>query len=717
VAALYKARITRKVFYSEESGFGVFKASVKGRREAATLVGILVDVNEGDFLEITGDEVVHPRFGDQIKVIGYKAILPEDKEGIVNYLSSGRIKGIGKKSAEKIVNAFGTDTFDILEHHPERLSEIKGIKKDIREEIKKSFQDNHRIRDLTVKLSPYGIGPETTFKIFKEFGEASLEILQVNPFILIDRIRGIGFRIADTIARAFGLERDDPHRIRAGTLFLLEQVEQRNGDMYMEETDLAERSATLLDVDPKAVLETIEHLVERNDLVREIIPEKVVMSYRNYAIEKSIAQKLSFLSREESGLPEVVVDFADIFAKISLELSDDQKGAVFSAVRNPITIITGGPGTGKTTIIRAIIECLKAAGQSVSIAAPTGRAAKRVEEASAYKASTIHRLLKVDPQTRSFLHNEGNPLPVNAVIVDEFSMVDSFLFHALLKAISRHTRLIIIGDKDQLPSVGPGNVLRDLIHSDYFHTIFLKRNFRQDENSLIIDNAYRINTGENLALKPYSRELDFVFIKVAGDEEAREKVCRIIDYYKHDFLFNSPDYQVLVPMYRGQSGIDQLNQVIQARFNPAPLITLKEKVAFKRGDKVMQLKNNYEKVIFNGEQGVVAAFDPQGNILHIDFDGYIVEYSPDELDELTLSYAVSVHKSQGSEYGMVILVLLPGHAIMLNRELFYTAVTRAKKRLFLVSDIATIQRAIANSAPAERKTLLHRRLQEAFTSS
>jgi exodeoxyribonuclease V alpha subunit len=709
-----KVKVQKKIFFSEESGYGVFKVTVKGAKEPAVIVGNLFDVNEGDFLEIDGEEILHPTYGKQIKVRNFKSILPEDKEGIIKYLSSGRIKGLGKKTAEKIVDRFGASTLEVLQGNPDRLREIKGLKKASIEEIKENLRENKMIRELTVKLAPYGIGNETIFKIHKEFGEDAFAVLEQNAYLLIDRVRGIGFRTADTIAMRFGVARNDPNRIKAGIHFLVSQSEQQDGDLYLEEPKLAGKCAALLDISPEEVHQCLDTMVERNELVREEIPERVVLSYKNYAIEKMIARRLYGLANPEEPLPAVEVNFDAIFNKLSLELTDEQREAVISTVSSQVTVITGGPGTGKTTIIRAIIEAFQENGRVVAIAAPTGRAAKRIEEASLYKASTIHRLLKIDPSSREFVHNEHNPLPVDAVIVDEFSMVDSFIFYSLLKAISRHTRLIIIGDKDQLPSVGPGNVLRDIIKCGFFNVIYLNRNFRQTENSLIIENAYRINGGEPIIKKPYSEDLDFVYIKVEGEAQALEKVLRIIDYYKNDFPFNSPDFQVLVPMYRGDAGIDNLNSRIQERFNPEPFIVKKEKTAFKRNDKVMQLKNNYEKLIFNGEQGIIAGFDQEKKALKVNFDGSMVEYQVSELEELTLSYAVSVHKAQGSEYDMLILVLLPSHSIMLNRELFYTAVTRARRKIFLISTDNTVNRAIQNATPSERKTLLPKRLEEIF---
>lgn len=711
----FKAKVIKKIYLSEESGFGVFKVSIKGNRKSPQIItGNLFDVKEGDFIEISGEIFNHPKFGKQIKVKKFKSILPQDEDGIIKYLSSGRIKGVGRKTAEKIVNRFGISTFEVLENEPERLKEIKGFRKNIIGEVKKNLKDNKIIRELTVKLAPFGIGNETIFKVYKEFGNDVFEILEQNTYIMIDKIKGIGFKIADTIAKGFGISQNDPNRIIAGIHFILYQYEQQNGDLYIEECVLVERCSKMLDVAENEIVECLDNMIERNELVKEEIPEKVIISFKNFIIERMIAKYLFFLNNYHSESGKINVNFEYIFKKTSVKLTEEQKKAVISAVNNRVTIITGGPGTGKTTIIRAIIESLKKDGQDVLVSAPTGRAAKRIEETSFYQASTIHRMLKVNPETKNFVHNEHNPLRTDAIIVDESSMIDSFIFYSLLRAISIHTKLIIIGDKDQLPSVGPGNILRDIINSGYFNTIYLNRNFRQIENSFIIENAYRINNGENLIFKSYSEELDFVFLKVISETQALEKTLRIVEYYKNDFSFNSLNFQILAPMYRGESGVDNLNKIIQEKLNPEPRILEREKISFKRGDKVMQLKNNYEKEIFNGEQGIVVDVIQKKKVLFVDFYGYLIKYDINELDQLTLSYAVSIHKSQGSEYDMLILILLPSHSIMLNRELFYTAVTRAKKKIFLLSDESTIQRAIFNSSPRDRKTLLQLRLKESF---
>lgn len=708
-----KVKVTKKIFLSSETGFGVFKVTAAESRESEIITGSLFDVKEGDFLEINGEYTVHPRFGRQVKVSGYRFIQPEDTEGIEKFLSL-RIKGIGPKTARKIVTAWGRDTLKILETNPEKLSRIKGIRKSIIDEVKKDIQENKIMRNLTVQLSPYGIGNETIFKIYREFGDSAFEITRENPYLLIDRIKGVGFKTADTIAQGFGMPKNDPRRISSGIDFVLSQAEQNNGDLYSFENELTERCSWLLDLPPESISEEIENKRRRNELIREDIPEKIIVSYKNYYIEKSIADSLYTLTTSVSQPENFSLKPGHIHNRLNVRLSEEQKNAIGSALKNKFTIITGGPGTGKTTLIRAIIESTRAGKKRILIAAPTGRAAKRIEETSHYQASTIHRMLKLNPETREFTHNGHNPLIADVIIIDEFSMVDVFLFYSLLRAVTLQTRLIIIGDKDQLPSVGPGNVLRDMIKSDYFNTIYLSRNYRQTENSLIIENAYRINQGEQLVLHSYSDSLDFVFVRVQNENQALQKALKIMDFHKNQYPANSNEMQVLVPMYRGEAGIDNLNTTIQDRFNPGPHSLVYKKFLFKPGDKVMQLKNNYEKEIFNGEMGIIRKINPEGQICTVDYDGYLVEYQKDEMDELTPAYAISIHKSQGSEYDIVILVLLPSHSIMLNREIFYTAVTRAKKKIFLLSDEDTIHRALINRSPRQRKTLLPRRLKNRF---
>jgi exodeoxyribonuclease V alpha subunit len=714
--ASYKVKVNRKIFVSEDTGFGVFRVTIDGSRESRVIVGSLSSLGDGDLLAIEGEESLHPRFGRQIKVSAFEFVKPQDGEGIARYLSSGRFKGIGKKTAQKIIDRFGTDTFAVLENTPERLGEVPGLKRSLVETIRQSVRGSRVLRDLTVRLTPFGVSQELVFRIHREFGDLAPALVESNPFLLIERVRGVGFKVADTIGRAMGIAKTDSLRIRAGILFIMDQSEFQRGDLFVPRDELLKKCSWLLDVVDCDVDAVLESLLERGELKAAAIPEACVLKPQNELIEKMAARRLFQLTQSLFPGAAPAVNFESVFEKLALELSDEQKQAVLAAVRNRLTIITGGPGTGKTTIIRAIIEILKANQRPILIAAPTGRAAKRIEESSLCQASTIHRLLKFNPETGQFAHNAQNPLPAGAVIVDEFSMVDSFILFSLLQALSDDTQLIIIGDKDQLPSVGPGNVLRDMIESGYFHTIYLKRNFRQDRDSLIVENAFRVNSGEALLFPAPDPTADFVFLAVREDAQVLEKVERILRYYQDEYPFNSSALQVLVPMYRGEAGIDRINQMVQENFNPEPLLLKREKSAFKRLDKVMQTKNDYDKGVFNGDLGIVEDYHAADKLLLVNYDGWIVEYAADELDELTLSYAVSVHKSQGSEYDVVILCLLPGHARMLSRELFYTAITRARKKLILLSDEATVARACANSQPVQRRTLLPLRLQEAFAA-
>ncbi|MEI6614692.1 MAG: ATP-dependent RecD-like DNA helicase, partial [Chrysiogenales bacterium] len=684
-------------------------------RESRIIVGNLFSLSEGDFLLIEGEETEHPRFGKQIKVSRFEFILPKDGDGMVKYLASGRFKGIGKKTAQKIVDHFGQQTFEVLENLPERLREISGLKKSIIEEIKKSVRDSRVLRDLTVKLTPFGIGQETVFKIYREFGDLALTLMESNPYILIEKVRGVGFKIADTIARAMGVAKTDSQRIRAGIFYVIDQSEFQGGNLYVEQDELLKKCSWLLDIADSDVFATLEKMIECAELCCQEIPEKCIIKPLNDLLEKYSARRLYQLSQGFGVEQELAVNFETVFEKLALELTAEQKQAVLAAVKNRLTIITGGPGTGKTTIIRAIIEILKANRKSIMIAAPTGRAAKRIEESSFYQASTIHRLLKINPETGQFVHNARDPLKTDAIIVDEFSMVDSSILYALLQALADKTQLIVIGDKDQLPSVGPGNVLRDMIQSEYFNTIYLSRNFRQNQDSLIVENAFRVNSGETLLFPAYSPELDFVFLPVQNESQVLEKVEGIVRYFQNEYPFNSTALQILMPMYRGDAGIDQINHLIQEKFNPEPFLLKREKMAFKRFDKVMQTKNDYDKQVFNGDLGIIEDYDGRDKKLLVNYDGAIVEYGADELDELTLSYAVSVHKAQGSEYDIVVLGLLPSHSRMLSRELFYTAITRARKKLILLSDEMTVGRACANSQPILRKTLLPLRLREIFS--
>ncbi|HNX96165.1 MAG TPA: ATP-dependent RecD-like DNA helicase [Candidatus Aminicenantes bacterium] len=711
-----RVKIVRRVYSSPETGFGVFLASVIGHREQVTLVGTLFDVHEGDFLEVRGEETEHPRFGPQVKVASFTAILPQDTDGIAHYLSSGRFKGVGPKTAQRIVEKFGLLTFHVLENSPARLREVPGLRKAVIDALTSGIRQHIALRELTVKLAPYGIGGETIARIYREFGEQSLAVATTTPYDLIHRVRGVGFRTADAIARALALPLDAPARLAAGLRFTLDQAENAFGHLYLEEPVLVGQSARLLGVEAGLVSQALRSMLAAGELVSDPgLAERPVLTPLNDQLERWAAQRLHSLSQRPLFAvndPDLPIDL--VFQQLSITPAPEQRLAVETALRSRVSIVTGGPGTGKTTIIRAIVEVCNELHRSVLIAAPTGRAAKRIEESTGYRAQTIHRLLKFNPETGTFQHGERDPLVTDTLIIDEYSMVDTALQGALLSAIGASTRLVILGDRDQLPSVGPGNVLRDLIASDCFPTIRLQQNFRQGETSRIVENAYRIQAGQTPIAMPYAEDLDFVMLKVESDAEAVAKVAGIVRYYAQDLPVAGPDFQILVPMYRGEAGIDRINRLVQEQFNPEPEVFSRGAVAYRRGDKVMQLRNDYEREVFNGDQGRVAGYDPAERLLRVEFEGRIVSYALDDLEDITLAYAISIHKAQGSEYDLAVLLLMPSHAPLLSRELLYTAVTRARKRLILLTTDDAVARAVGRSTPTVRKTLLKTRLLEAF---
>lgn len=709
----FTARIRKKIFGSPDSGFAVLKAAIEGARQARVLVGPLDGLHEGDTIEFEAEEAEHPRFGPQLKVLNYRLLPPRDNDGIIRFLAAGRIKGLGPRTAAKIVAHFGASTLEVLEKEPQRLAEVRGVRAALVETVRQSLQENRRLRELSVRLAPLGIGIDTALRILHAFGAESEQVVSQAPYAMIGRVHGIGFRTADRIARAAGLPDDDPLRLRAGVRFLLEQAENGNGDLCVAEESLLEAAERLLGVSQRHVAAEVERMAALGQLRLEEEPERLLMHPAAWEAEWGAAMNLFQLVRQAVP-PPLAVDFAAILSRLSLPLTAEQQEAVQAAVTHPLTIISGGPGTGKTTIIRAIIEVLKANRQQALIAAPTGRAAKRIEESSLYPAATIHRLLRFQPESGTFQHNRQNPLKAESVIIDECSMVDAYLFHALLQALASGTRLVLIGDRDQLPSVGPGNVLRDLIGCGFFPTLFLERNFRQGGDSLIVENAHRVNHGLPLLATAAGNEDDFLLRRVSRETEALQQIEAIVRDLLDAYPFNSANLQILAPMYRGDAGIDRINERIQALFNPGEVLVRRERNSFRHLDKVMQLRNNYDKDVYNGDLGTVVEWDDGSRQLLVDFDGRFVSYGGDELDELTLAYAVSVHKSQGSEYDVVVLALLPAHARMLSRELFYTAITRARRKLILLSDDDTIARACANARPRLRRTMLPRRLQEMF---
>ena len=707
---MYKAKVKKRIFISEDNTYAVFSAYLYDEKKDIVIVGNIADINPGEEIEFDADLVEHKIYGTQFKVQDYRIKLPDERDGIIAFLSSGRFKGIGKKTAEKIVDKFGKDTFEILENEPERLHEIKGIRKSIIEEIKKFIVNTKTIREIMIELKKINLGRSLSIKIYEKYGEDSLLILKHDPYRLIDDISGIGFKIADRIAISQGISVYEKKRIRNGIKYIFKFFEEREGHLYISFDELYDKAIELLEIEKEYMEEILLEMINKNEIIKEFNEneEEVLIIKRNFIIENYIASKLLKIS--ESQNPEFEINFEIEAIKSGLKLTETQKQAINLSINSNLTIITGGPGSGKTTIIKIITEILDENHKSFKLCAPTGRAAKRMEEVTGFESSTIHRMLRYNPQTGGFELNEENPLETDYIIIDEFSMVDVFLFYNLLKALKYTTKIIIIGDKDQLPSIGPGNVLRDMINSNIFNTIYLDVNFRQSEESLIIENAYRVNKGEELIIKPYEEGLDFIFINTFDCKKVIEKIRGILNYYKDEFEFNSFNYQILIPMYRGECGITRINELIQEEFNDNQYLIKSEGKSFKLYDKVLQLKNDYTKDVFNGDQGIIIDYDLKEKKIIVDFLDNIVSYKISELDEITLSYSTSIHKAQGSEYDFVVLVLLSHHHVLLNREILYTAITRAKKKLILLSNTNTINYAINNSNPSQRRTLLKKLL-------
>ncbi|MCL2215602.1 MAG: ATP-dependent RecD-like DNA helicase [Defluviitaleaceae bacterium] len=736
------------IYHNEENGFTVF--TLRGaEEEATTCTGYLSDPRAGETLRVEGAWVQNPRYGRQLSVTKTERIVPSTLAGIEKYLASGVIKGIGAKTAKLIVARFGEDTFDVLENHPEKLSRVKGISLKRAMQLSESFHSQRDQRRAMLFLQEYGLSPAAAMKIYKRYKEETVEIVRANPYRLADDIDGIGFKTADAIAFRLGVARDSTERIAAGVRFCLWEA-TNEGHTYMPTNALVQQAAELLLADRIIV----ENELARMQMDRVIIREKVegedeplVFVSPLYYAEMAVARKLIALMGSpqgkplENAFPEKDVVITALEEETDMHLSDGQRGAVLSAMTQGVLIITGGPGTGKTTAINTIIKVLEGMGHAITLCAPTGRAAKRMSEATGREAKTIHRLLEVafiseDSRRQVFNKNQDNPIETDVLIVDESSMMDILLTKSLLDAVAEGTRLILVGDVDQLPSVGAGNVLKDLIASECLPVARLTEIFRQAAESAIIMNAHRINKGEYPALN--DKEKDFFFVRRANAEGVIQTVLDLVSTripaYKN--LGGPQDIQVLTPMRKSALGVVNLNTLLQARLNPASSRKREREygsVIFREGDKVMQIRNNYDATwelynsqgartdfgegVFNGDMGIIRAIDDdEGLCVHFD-DGRRVTYDFSQMDELELAYAVTVHKSQGSEYRVVIIPVFGGPPMLLTRNLLYTAVTRAKELAVLVGDPATLHRMVDNNRVTRRYTALARRLRDMYDVS
>mgnify|MGYP002543315203 FL=1 len=723
------------IFRNEDNGYTVFQ--LNNEEGELTCVGKFSYIGEGEFLELEGEYTMHPSYGMQLQVTNHRIKEPEDRESIERYLGSGAVKGIGPALAGKIVAKFGEDTFRIMEEEPERLAGIKGISERKAREICVQVEEKKDLRQAMIYLQKYGISIHLAVKIYQKYGLGTYSVLEENPYKLADDIEGVGFRTADEIASRIGIHTDSDFRIQSGIFYtLLQSV--REGHVYLEENVLSERAAQLLEVELKDIEKYLMDLAMTKKVVLKQDGEKVrVYPAQYYYMEMNTARMLKELNINYDEPDDLIRRRIDkLEEETESTLDEQQKRAVAEAVKHGIFILTGGPGTGKTTTINAMIRYFLSEGMDIRLAAPTGRAAKRMTETTGYEAQTIHRLLEVSgsPEESSkggFGRNQDNPLETDVVIIDEMSMVDLALMHALLSSVVPGTRVIFVGDRNQLPSVGPGKVLQDLIESHAFPVMMLTRIFRQAQESDIVVNAHRINAGEEVRLDNKSR--DFFFLKRQDADVIISVILTLIQKKLPRYVkAKMTDIQVLAPMKKGLLGVERLNRILQQYLNP-PSVKKQEKEYGERlfhvGDKVMQTKNNYQLEweiatkyglvvdkgvgVFNGDIGIVTAIHTYDETVEVEFDEKRkVKYPFKMLDELELAYAITIHKSQGSEYPAVVIPLLAGPRQLYCRNLLYTAVTRAKKCVTLVGNETVFREMIQNVDEQKRNTSLAERIQE-----
>ena len=722
------------VYRNEENGYTVLNL-ISQDEDEVTCVGVFQIISEGECMEATGEYTVHPSYGPQFKVSSYRIKAPEDAASIERYLGSGAIKGVGTALAARIVRRFKEDTFRIIEEEPERLVEIKGISERKAQEIAQQTEEKRELRQAMLFLQQYGISLTLAVKIYQTYQLDMYRIIQENPYKLAEDVVGVGFKIADEIAHRVGIHMDSDFRIRSGILYVLQQA-SLEGHTYLPEDILTRRSCELLGVNASAVEKHyMDMAIDRKLVLKQSEDQVQIYASTFYYMELNVAVMLRELNVKYD-FSETVVEqrIRKIEALSDLELDEMQRIAVKEAVRSGLLVITGGPGTGKTTTINTIIRYFESEGMDICLAAPTGRAAKRMSETTGYEAKTIHRMLELSggmEERAGFERNEQNPLETDVIIIDEMSMVDISLMHNLLKAVVAGTRLILVGDVNQLPSVGPGCVLKDIIDSHACNVVRLNRIFRQASESDIIVNAHKINRGEEVVLDNKSR--DFFFLK-RYDANVIISICIQLIQQKLPKYVNasSADIQVLTPMRKGLLGVERLNTILQQYLNPPDAKKAEREhgqMIFREGDKVMQIKNNYQAEweirsrynipiekglgIFNGDMGIIREINAFSETLTVEYEeGRMVEYPFKELDQLELAYAITIHKSQGSEYPAVIIPLLSGPRMLMNRNLLYTAVTRARKCVTLVGDEKAFYNMEANVNEQKRYSGLRDRLEE-----
>ena len=705
-ATLLRCVVERITYQNPENGYSVLKVKVKGYNDLVTLVGNLLEVPVGSVLLCRGEWKVDKCYGSQFVAATWEETMPATVYGIEKYLGSGLVKGIGPRFARAIVQRFGTETIDIIETEIERLYEVPNIGRKRVAKIRESWEKQKDIKNVMLFLQGYGVSTAYAAKIYREYGKESIDKVRENPYRLADDIWGIGFKTADGIAAKMGYGKEDPRRCRSGILYTLGQLSDE-GHVYAGEEQLVKTAGQLLEAGETAIRDTLAGMLQAEDL---ILDKDAIYLPPFYHAECGTSRRLRDLAQSTGrSLFDGLFDPSSLTAETGIEYDEVQLAAIRQAVTSKVMVLTGGPGTGKTTTTQGIIAALKKAGLRVLLAAPTGRAAKRMSEATGMEAKTIHRLLEYNPQD-GYKRNDENPLEGDALIVDECSMIDILLMNNLLKAVPVGMRLVLVGDIDQLPSVGAGNVLRDVIDSQRIPVVRLVRIFRQAQKSRIVMNAHTINQGR-FPDTSNGRDTDFFFMREDDPERAAETIVRLVKERLPRAYRESPDrIQVLTPMQRGVVGAANLNLLLQQALNPSGPSLSRGGYTYRQGDRVMQLRNNYDKDVFNGDLGYIREVDTEERTLKVDFDGKWVEYDVTELDELTLAYATTIHKAQGSEYPIVVMPVLMTHFVMLQRNLIYTGITRAKKICVLLGAAKALAYAVRNVSVLKRNTRLKERL-------
>ena len=698
--------VERITYQNPENGYSVMKVKVKGYDDLVTLVGNLLEVPAGSVLLCEGDWKVDKRYGSQFVCQSWEEVMPATVYGIEKYLGSGLVKGIGPKFAQLIVRQFGLETIDVIETDIERLYQVPGIGKKRVEKIRESWEKQKDIKNVMLFLQGYGVSTAYAAKIYRQYGKESIDKVKENPYRLADDIWGIGFKTADSIAAKMGYEKNNLRRCQSGIIYTLNQL-ANEGHVYAEEEQLVKAALDLLEADEAPIREALCHMVQTDDLKLE---DEAIYLPPFYFAEVGTTNRLLALLRESGqDLFAKKMDVQALSKETGIEYDEVQLQAIEEAIRSKVMVLTGGPGTGKTTTTQGIIAALKHMGLRILLAAPTGRAAKRMSEATGMEAKTIHRLLEFNPRD-GYKRNEENPLEGDALIVDECSMIDIILMNSLMKAIPSSMRVVFVGDIDQLPSVGAGNVLRDLIESGKIPVIRLTRIFRQAQTSRIVMSAHAINQGR-FPDTSNGKQTDFFFIQQEEPEKVAEEIVNLVkNRLPKAYSQKVSNIQVLTPMQRGVVGAANLNMALQNALNPTQIALNRGGYSFRQGDRVMQLRNNYDKDVFNGDLGYVESVDMEERTLLVNFEDRLVEYEASELDELTLAYATTIHKSQGSEYPIVVMPVLMTHYVMLQRNLIYTGITRAKKICVLIGTPKALSFAIRNMSVLKRNTKLKERL-------